>query len=341
MTPLTPCYPTMMHVFISRLSRLALRSYHQWVAPTRLLPHIHVDSPHLLWGLINPNSNIKEYTVHENKMDLDPDLETRDKGEEIEIRSPPPPHGAGEERESVRRRGERERRRGERERRRGERERRAGERERRERDGARVKGRARRLGFLVSGNSLQSFALVSVFAIWAVEKLIFSRKFLWARNRAVTKLATSSSSPRCISSVYHQQLCYCIVQFVEKDSKLADTVIRGPCEVAEREMFLCNNDHIRNLIIQNHKVIMPIVLPNMRGHGPKEVKAKWERTWKRSEYLAYEAVMVPRLVSSVNLASTSESTGNEPKPGLDTANSKTWLEINQAHRCELCGFCVN
>ncbi|WZZ27186.1 hypothetical protein YC2023_010587 [Brassica napus] len=68
MTPLTPRYPTMMHVFISRLSRLALRSYHQWVAPTRLLPHIHVDSPHLLWGLINPNSNRKEYTVHENKM---------------------------------------------------------------------------------------------------------------------------------------------------------------------------------------------------------------------------------------------------------------------------------
>ncbi|KAF2578335.1 hypothetical protein F2Q70_00011843 [Brassica cretica] len=81
-------------------------------------------------------------------LDLDPDLETRDKGEEIEIRSPPPPHGAGEERESVRQRGERERRRG--------------EREKRERDGAREKGRARRLGFLVSGNSLQSFAFVSV-----------------------------------------------------------------------------------------------------------------------------------------------------------------------------------
>ncbi|KAG2318370.1 hypothetical protein Bca52824_011583 [Brassica carinata] len=28
-------------------------------------------------------------------------------------------------------------------------------------------------------------------------------------------------------SIYHQQLCYCIVQFVEKDYKLADTVIRG------------------------------------------------------------------------------------------------------------------
>ncbi|KAF2563482.1 hypothetical protein F2Q70_00015479 [Brassica cretica] len=75
-------------------------------------------------------------------------------GEEIEIRSPHH-HTAparreracdGEERESD---GE-------------ERESIAREREREEkRDGAREKGRARRLGFLVSGNSLQSFALVS------------------------------------------------------------------------------------------------------------------------------------------------------------------------------------
>lgn len=32
--------------------------------------------------------------------------------------------------------------------------------------------------------------------------------------------------PKCISA-YHQQLSYCITQFVEKDYKLADTVIRG------------------------------------------------------------------------------------------------------------------
>ncbi|KAL5198916.1 hypothetical protein ABZP36_002428, partial [Zizania latifolia] len=32
--------------------------------------------------------------------------------------------------------------------------------------------------------------------------------------------------PKCIS-LYHQQLSYCITQFVEKDCKLADTVIRG------------------------------------------------------------------------------------------------------------------
>lgn len=39
-----------------------------------------------------------------------------------------------------------------------------------------------------------------------------------------------------------------------------------------------------------------------------EVKAKRERTWKRLEDLANEAVLVPRFVSSVNLASSSEST---------------------------------
>ncbi|XP_050234175.1 serine/threonine protein phosphatase 2A 57 kDa regulatory subunit B' theta isoform-like [Mercurialis annua] len=111
--------------------------------------------------------------------------------------------------------------------------------------------------------------------------------------------------------MYHQQLSYSITQFVEKDCKLADTVIRGllkywpltnsskevmflgeleevleatqPAEfqrcmvplfrrigrclscshfqVAERALFLWNNDHIENLIKQNRKVILPIIFP--------------------------------------------------------------------------------
>ncbi|CAN8258519.1 unnamed protein product [Cochlearia groenlandica] len=129
------------------------------------------------------------------------------------------------------------------------------------------------------------------------------------------------------SSAYHQQLSYCIVQFVEKDFKLADTVIRGlvkywpvtnsskevmflgeleevleatqatefqrcmvplfkqisRClnsshfQVAERALFLWNNDHIRNLITQNIKAIMPIVFPalerNTRGHWNQAVQS--------------------------------------------------------------------
>ncbi|KAE8703911.1 Serine/threonine protein phosphatase 2A 59 kDa regulatory subunit B' gamma isoform [Hibiscus syriacus] len=116
--------------------------------------------------------------------------------------------------------------------------------------------------------------------------------------------------PKCVS-MYHQQLAYCIIQFVEKDFKLADTVIRGllkywpvtnsskevmflgeleevleatqaaefqrcmvplfrqvgrclnrsHLQVAERALFLWNNVHIRNLITQNRRVILPIIFP--------------------------------------------------------------------------------
>ncbi|KAH7576703.1 hypothetical protein JRO89_XS01G0133500 [Xanthoceras sorbifolium] len=132
--------------------------------------------------------------------------------------------------------------------------------------------------------------------------------------------------PKCVS-MYHQQLSYCITQFVEKDVKLADTVIRGllkywpltnsskevmflgeleevleatlaaefqrcmvplfrqisRClnsshfQVAERALFLWNNDHIRNLINLNRKVILPIIFPalerNTRGHWNQAVQS--------------------------------------------------------------------
>ncbi|XP_008812431.2 serine/threonine protein phosphatase 2A 57 kDa regulatory subunit B' beta isoform-like [Phoenix dactylifera] len=125
--------------------------------------------------------------------------------------------------------------------------------------------------------------------------------------------------------VYHQQLSYCITQFVEKDYKLADTVIRGllkywpvtncqkevlflseleevleatqPAEfqrcmvplfkqiarclnsshfqVAERALFLWNNDHIVSLIAQNRSIIFPIIFEalekNMQGHWNQAV----------------------------------------------------------------------
>ncbi|KAK4603406.1 hypothetical protein RGQ29_012084 [Quercus rubra] len=181
--------------------------------------------------------------------------------------------------------------------------------------------------------------------------------------------------PKCIP-MYHQQLSYCITQFVEKDCKLADTIIRGllkywpitnsskevmflgeleevleatqPAEfqrcmvplfrqigrclssshfqVAERALFLWNNDHIENLIKQNRRVILPIIFPslerNARNHWnqavqsltlnvrkifsdidselfeecllkfqedeaqEKEIKSKREATWKRLEEIA-------------------------------------------------------
>ncbi|KAK3443280.1 serine/threonine protein phosphatase 2A 57 kDa regulatory subunit B' theta isoform [Eucalyptus grandis] len=132
--------------------------------------------------------------------------------------------------------------------------------------------------------------------------------------------------PKCLP-MYHQQLSYCVTQFVEKDCKLADTVIRGllkywpvtnsskevmflseleeileatqapefqrcmvplfrqiaRClssshfQVAERALYLWNNDHIENLIRQNQRVILPIVFPalerNCRNHWNQVVQS--------------------------------------------------------------------
>ncbi|XP_024362939.1 serine/threonine protein phosphatase 2A 57 kDa regulatory subunit B' beta isoform [Physcomitrium patens] len=130
--------------------------------------------------------------------------------------------------------------------------------------------------------------------------------------------------PKCVS-MYHQQLSYCIIQFVEKDYTLADVVIRGllrywpltnsqkevlflgeleevleatqsrefqrcmvplfrqlgRClnsshfQVAERALFLWNNDHIVSLVAQNCHVVLPIIFPalerNTRSHWNQAV----------------------------------------------------------------------
>ncbi|KAM3294884.1 hypothetical protein ACQJBY_037644 [Aegilops geniculata] len=123
--------------------------------------------------------------------------------------------------------------------------------------------------------------------------------------------------------IYHQQLSYCIVQFVEKDYKLADAVIRGllkywpvincqkevlflgeleevleatqPAEfqrcmvplfkqigrclnsahfqVAERALFLWNNDHIVSLIAQNRGVIFPIIFEALE----RNIQSHWNQ----------------------------------------------------------------
>ncbi|KAK4798134.1 hypothetical protein SAY86_030460 [Trapa natans] len=123
-------------------------------------------------------------------------------------------------------------------------------------------------------------------------------------------------------SVYHQQLSYCITQFVEKDYRLTDTVIRGllkywpvincqkeilflgeleevleatqPVEfqrclvplfrqvarclnssfqVAERALFLWNNEHIVDLIAQNRTVILPIIFKALE----KNTQTHWNQ----------------------------------------------------------------
>mmetsp|Transcript_11664 Transcript_11664/g.20697 ORF Transcript_11664/g.20697 Transcript_11664/m.20697 type:complete len:515 (-) Transcript_11664:768-2312(-) len=116
--------------------------------------------------------------------------------------------------------------------------------------------------------------------------------------------------PKCVA-MYHQQLAYCVTQFVEKDSKLAEPVLTAllkywpvtnsqkevlflgeleeileltqaaefqkvmeplfrqlaKClnsqhfQVAERSLFLWNNEYIVNLVAQHRHQLLPIVLP--------------------------------------------------------------------------------
>merc|ERR1712216_1055138 len=125
--------------------------------------------------------------------------------------------------------------------------------------------------------------------------------------------------PKCVA-MYHQQLSYCITQFVQKDPRLADAVLNGllkywpvtnsqkevlflgeleevleltqaaefvktmlplfrrisTCinsshfQVAERALFLWNNDYIVNLVAQNRHVLLPVCFGaserNTRNH---------------------------------------------------------------------------
>ncbi|XP_019198597.1 PREDICTED: serine/threonine protein phosphatase 2A 57 kDa regulatory subunit B' beta isoform-like [Ipomoea nil] len=129
---------------------------------------------------------------------------------------------------------------------------------------------------------------------------------------------------KCVAD-FHQQLSYCIVQYVEKDYRLADIVIKGllkywpvtncskeilfigeleeileltqPAEfqrclvplfkqigrclnsfhfqVAERALFLWNNEHIVELVALNRRAILPIIFQalerNMQGHWNQAV----------------------------------------------------------------------
>ncbi len=129
--------------------------------------------------------------------------------------------------------------------------------------------------------------------------------------------------PKCVAS-YHQQLSYCVTQFVEKDPKLADTVLRGllkywpatnsqkevlflgeleevleltqapefvrvleplfrqasRCitsphfQVAERALFLWNNDYVVSLVAQNRAAVRPLVL----GALEQNARAHWNAT---------------------------------------------------------------
>ncbi|KAM6367614.1 serine/threonine-protein phosphatase 2A 56 kDa regulatory subunit delta isoform 2-T2 [Alca torda] len=68
-------------------------------------------------------------------------------------------------------------------------------------------------------------------------------------------------------SVYHPQLAYCVVQFLEKDSSLTEPV-------AERALYYWNNEYIMSLISDNAAKILPIMFPALY----KNSKSHWNKT---------------------------------------------------------------
>ncbi|MQL89502.1 hypothetical protein Taro_022083 [Colocasia esculenta] len=149
-------------------------------------------------------------------------------------------------------------------------------------------------------------SVISGFALPLKEE---HKMFLWRTLIPLHK-------PRTVG-LYLQQLTYCVMQFVEKEPKLASTVIRGllkywpvtnsqkevmflseveevleatnlvefqkimvplfrriGCclnsshfQVAERALFLWNNDHIITLIAQNRQVILPVIFPSLERNA--------------------------------------------------------------------------
>jgi len=135
-------------------------------------------------------------------------------------------------------------------------------------------------------------------------------------SRALIPLHKPSGS--CIQQ-YHQQLSYCITQYLEKDPKLADVILRGlvkywphtnsqkevmflneleellelaqsaefakvaeplfrliaRCinsphfQVAERALFLWNNEYIVSLIAKSREVILPVLYPALEANTTK------------------------------------------------------------------------
>ncbi|CAA6660856.1 unnamed protein product [Spirodela intermedia] len=145
-------------------------------------------------------------------------------------------------------------------------------------------------------------SVISGFALPLKEE---HKMFLW-------RVLIPLHKPKAVG-VYMQQLTYCVTQFIEKDPKLASTVIRGllkywpvtsmeeilestsmvefqkimvplfqrigSClssshfQVAERALFLWNNDRIVSLIAPNRQVILPCIFPYLE----KNTQTHWNQ----------------------------------------------------------------
>ncbi|MBA0597489.1 hypothetical protein Gorai_007293 [Gossypium raimondii] len=118
-------------------------------------------------------------------------------------------------------------------------------------------------------------SIISGFAVPLKEE---HKMFLWKSLIPLHKLK--------LVGVYHQQLTFCVVQFIDKDPNLADSVIKGLLkywpvtnsqkelmfiseleEVAERTHLLWNNEHILNLVTHNRQVIFPLIFPALERNS--------------------------------------------------------------------------
>ncbi|XP_016400360.1 serine/threonine-protein phosphatase 2A 56 kDa regulatory subunit alpha isoform-like [Sinocyclocheilus rhinocerous] len=73
-------------------------------------------------------------------------------------------------------------------------------------------------------------------------------------------------------ALFHAQLAYCVVQFIEKDPTLTEVVLltsashytpHSPPIVAERALYFWNNEYILSLIEENNAKILPIMFGNL------------------------------------------------------------------------------
>ncbi|CDY35507.1 BnaA01g24050D [Brassica napus] len=141
--------------------------------------------------------------------------------------------------------------------------------------------------FIRKGINNIFYSIINVFALPMKEE----------HNLFLIRVLIPLHKPKPIG-VYHQQLTYCVVQFVEKDYRLADTVIRGLLKfwpvtnctkevlflgeleevleatqpVAERSL-LWNSEHIVVLIAQNRSVILPIIFASLE----KNTESHWNQ----------------------------------------------------------------
>ncbi|KAH0453123.1 hypothetical protein IEQ34_017447 [Dendrobium chrysotoxum] len=191
--------------------------------------------------------------------------------------------------------------------------------------------------------------------------------FLW---RALIPL----HKPKTVG-IYLQQLTYCVTQFIEKEPKLASTVILGllkywpvtnsqkevmflgeveeilesinvtefqKCmvplfqrigyclnsshfQVAERALFLWNNDHIMGLVSQNRHVLAPLIIPSLE----RNARSHWNQAVQNITFNVKK--MLLEMDEELVLACKRKFEEEEgKKPAVEEKRRMTWEQLEKA-----------